>query len=235
MWSSLWKQDENGHDRIDAMSTRLDTEQCVTRRLTNGKSQSKVNNKTESRKTIGRRIKTEINEKQNQSVIKHLLWGGWRGGGGLKRFYACATLAQCSVVSGSETLHNYLRLHWVVLDKFYLYGASPIKLCEPRHDKTNKVTVRPAKTQISLGIRPVWSESSLDAQSLCWFCHVRDWQNQQSDCAPSEDSDQPGHPPSLIRVFAGCTVTLLVLSCRGSCPFFKLCLTTSFQNHLNLH
>ena len=32
------------------------------------------------------------------------------------------------------------------------------------------------------------------------------WQNQQSDCAPSEDSDQPGHPPRLIRVFAvrGC-------------------------------
>ena len=28
------------------------------------------------------------------------------------------------------------------------------------------------------------------------------WQNQQSDCAPSEDSDQSGHPPSLIRDFA---------------------------------
>ena len=26
------------------------------------------------------------------------------------------------------------------------------------------------------------------------------WQNQQSDCAPSEDSDQPGHPPSLISL-----------------------------------
>ena len=26
--------------------------------------------------------------------------------------------------------------------------------------------------------------------------------NQQSDCVPSEDSDQPGHPLSLIRVFA---------------------------------
>ena len=26
------------------------------------------------------------------------------------------------------------------------------------------------------------------------------WQNQQSECAPSKDSDQPGHPPSLIRV-----------------------------------
>ena len=28
------------------------------------------------------------------------------------------------------------------------------------------------------------------------------WQNLQSDCVPSKDSDQPGHPPSLIRVFA---------------------------------
>ena len=28
------------------------------------------------------------------------------------------------------------------------------------------------------------------------------WQNQQNDCVPSEDSDQPVHPPSLIRVFA---------------------------------
>ena len=27
-------------------------------------------------------------------------------------------------------------------------------------------------------------------------------QNQQNNCAPREDSDQPGHPPSLIRVFA---------------------------------
>ena len=29
------------------------------------------------------------------------------------------------------------------------------------------------------------------------------WQNQQNECAPSENSDQPGHSPSLIRVFAG--------------------------------
>ena len=27
------------------------------------------------------------------------------------------------------------------------------------------------------------------------------WQNQQNDCAPNEDSDQPGHLPSLIRAF----------------------------------
>ena len=28
------------------------------------------------------------------------------------------------------------------------------------------------------------------------------WQNQPNECAPSEDSDEPRHPPSLIRVFA---------------------------------
>ena len=48
------------------------------------------------------------------------------------------------------------------------------------------------------------------------------WQKQQSECAPSEDSDQPGHPPSPVRmprliwVFAGRTLTLLVLSWGGS-------------------
>ena len=29
-----------------------------------------------------------------------------------------------------------------------------------------------------------------------------DMTNQQNECAPSEDSDQPWHPPSLISVFA---------------------------------
>ena len=70
---------------------------------------------------------------------------------------------------------------------------------ELRYYKTNKMSVRPAKTQISLGIRPVWSvfsvrmkkawilsyplsaqrrlrsawasRSSLGARSFCWFCH----------------------------------------------------------------
>ena len=38
------------------------------------------------------------------------------------------------------------------------------------------------------------------------------WQNQQNEGAPSEDSDQPGHPPSLIRVFAVRMKKALVLS-----------------------
>ena len=34
------------------------------------------------------------------------------------------------------------------------------------------------------------------------YIGVATWQNQQNECAPSEDSDQPGHPPSLTRIFA---------------------------------
>ena len=43
----------------------------------------------------------------------------------------------------------------------------------------------------------------LQKQLLCqsW---VTSWQNQQIECTSSEGSDQPGHPPSLIRVFAVC-------------------------------
>ena len=79
---------------------------------------------------------------------------------------------------------------------------------EPRHDKTNKVTVRPEKTQISMGIRPVWSESS-----LCAWWVAKDPSFLHAD---SEDSDPTGRMPRLIWVFAGLTDTLLVLWCRGS-------------------
>ena len=61
---------------------------------------------------------------------------------------------------------------------------------EPPHDKTNKMTVRPAKAQISLGIRPVWSEPSLCAQWVAKdpnFLHadsedsLSDWADAQAD------------------------------------------------------
>ena len=47
--------------------------------------------------------------------------------------------------------------------------------------------------------------------SFLFSCTLPGWQNsiwaatrenQQCGCAPSADSDQPGHPPSLIRVYA---------------------------------
>ena len=60
---------------------------------------------------------------------------------------------------------------------------------EPRHDKTNKMSVHPAKTQISLGIGPVWSvfpirmkkawvlSYPLSAQRRLWS----DWADAQAD------------------------------------------------------
>ena len=60
--------------------------------------------------------------------------------------------------------------------------------------KRTQWPVRPAKTQISLGIRPVWSEPSLSA-----------WRKDGSLATPKahgEDSDQTGQMPRLIGVFA---------------------------------
>ena len=81
------------------------------------------------------------------------------------------------------------------------------------------MNVRTAKTQISLGIRPVWSESSLCAQ---WVAKDPSFLH-----ADSEDPDQTGWMPRLIWVFAGRTTTLLVLSCRGS-----IISTSLFTKHL---
>ena len=43
------------------------------------------------------------------------------------------------------------------INAFVLFGkrVRVVNKYEPRHDKTNKMSVRPAKTQISLGIRRV--------------------------------------------------------------------------------
>ena len=55
----------------------------------------------------------------------------------------------------------------------------------------------PSETQISLGIRPVWSESSLSV----W----RKLGSKATRRAHCEDSDQTGRMPRLIWVFAGRT------------------------------
>ena len=79
--------------------------------------------------------------------------------------------------------------------------------------KPTKWHVRPAKTQISLSIRPDWSESSLSA----W----RKLGALATHWAHSEDSDQTGRMPKLIWIFAGRTVILLALSRGGSFILFQ--------------
>ena len=93
-------------------------------------------------------------------------------------------------------LHCSDEIHW----------PCAVTIFEPPHDKTSKMSVRPAKTQINLDIRPVWSESSLCAP---WVAKDPSFLH-----ADSEASDQTGRMPRLIWVFAGRTATLLVLSCR---------------------
>ena len=68
--------------------------------------------------------------------------------------------------------------------------------------------VRPAKTQISLGIRPVWSESSLCAQWVAKgprFLHADSEDTDQTGRMPRLITDQTGRMPRLIWVFAGRT------------------------------
>ena len=79
--------------------------------------------------------------------------------------------------------------------------------------KPTKWSVCPAKTWISQCIHPVWSESSLSAWENLWSLATH-W-------AHSEDYDQTGRMPRLIRVFAGCTchfvnfVMLRLIFCFG--------------------
>ena len=138
------------------------------------------------------------------------VWGCGRRGG---RYLKCRPFKLCSPCVGLWAEggrggrggwrgwrgYNYVRIVSDLLDQSCRN--------ELRHDKTNKVSVPPAKAQISLGIRPIWSESSLSAwrnlRSLAvhWM-HSEDW----SDWAM----------PRLIWVFAGRTLILLVLSSHGS-------------------
>ena len=80
------------------------------------------------------------------------------------------------------------------------HTSGSFTLYELPHDKTDKMTVHPSKTQISLGIHRIWSESSHCPQWVAKdpsFLHTN-----------SEDSDQTGRMPRLTE------------SLRGTCAIF---------------
>ena len=79
-----------------------------------------------------------------------------------------------------------MRSHLVGLDVWFLAG--PFVYFHTSCVRTAKALARCAGSP----------EPSLVAYVL-WAASC---QNKQSDRAPSKDSDQPGHPPSLFRVFA---------------------------------
>ena len=78
-------------------------------------------------------------------------------------------------------------------------------------------------------VLPVFSLTRLPFPLVIWSFRQRrmlgryvtvwatSWQNQQNDCVPSEDSDQPGHPPSLkSQAFLMWTAKTLIRP--GECP-----------------
>ena len=88
--------------------------------------------------------------------------------------------------------------HMLVLCHFVENLCKPF---EPPHDKTRKWAVCPAMTQISFGIRPVWSESSLST----WKKKKKNSGSSATDWTHCEDSDQTGRMSRLIWVFVGRT------------------------------
>ena len=95
----------------------------------------------------------------------------------------------------------------------YVYRPLPIHhLSRSTTKPTNDLCTPEARTQISLGIYPIWSESSLCAFRIAkdpWFLH-----------ADSKDSYQTGWIPMLIWDFAGHTGHFVVLSCSGPFLFY---------------
>ena len=117
-------------------------------------------------------------------------------------------IARKPEVHSKMIYHVRGEMRWSLVSPKTAHNSQTPQNIWARHDKTNNVALRSAKTQVTLGIRPVWLVSSLSA-----------WRNLGSlatHWAHSEDSDQTGWMPRLIWAFAGRTLILLVLSCRGS-------------------
>ena len=96
-------------------------------------------------------------------------------------------------MASSFTLLKSTPILFVVIDDV----LNPSHSRDMKQNKPNKVSVCPAKTQISLGVHPVWTQTSLSA-----------WKNIGSlaiHWAHSECSDKTGRMPRLIWVFAGRT------------------------------
>ena len=100
----------------------------------------------------------------------------------------------CYILQEQNIMFSYLKGHITTLEIFLFVHCftEPYLMIKP-----TKWSVCSAKARVSLGIRPVWSESSLCAQ---WVA-----KDPRFHHADSEDSDQTGRTSRLIWVFAGRT------------------------------
>ena len=119
--------------------------------------------------------------------------------------------------------------------RVYMYlGYLGPSVYEPWHDKTSDMTeptkwlcaqrrlrsaTEPTKWLCAQRrLRSAWASAQSDQSSLSAWRSI--W-SLATHWAHSEDSDQTGRMPRLIWVFAGRTLILLVLSCRGSYVHIK--------------
>ena len=113
--------------------------------------------------------------------------------------WVCAQRRLTSAWASAQSDQFSLCAQWVAKDPMFLHADSEDS------DQTGRMS---RKTQVSLVIRPVWSESSLCAQ---WVA-----KDPRFLLVDNEDSDQIGRMSRLIWVFVGRTHTSLVLWRRGS-------------------
>ena len=77
-------------------------------------------------------------------------------------------------------------------------------------------------------LRSAWASAKSNQSSLSAW---RKLGTLATHWVHSEDSDQTGWMPRMIRVFAGCTLILLVLSCRGSLHY---CMVKPLCSHFRM-
>ena len=93
-----------------------------------------------------------------------------------------------------------LQFFWLSYILYIFFPTITRHIIESLMTKPTKWPVRPAKTQISLGIRRVWTESTIlltVLYSIHFLSHhhqAHNWEphdkTKKMTCAPSEDSDQ---------------------------------------------
>ena len=134
----------------------------------------------------------------------------------------------------------YFERSWLLFQKSYFWknpNAMIAKCCKDTNHrkevhlsrsmtKPTKWHVRPSKTQFSLGIGPVWSESSLSA----W----RKLGSLATNWAHSKDCNQTGPIPRLIWVFTGAQIILLVLSWGDSFSLKTLTRISHYHSSVSL-
>ena len=146
--------------------------------------------------------------------FKTVCWNEMTYGHGFKRD---TEPLKCQIWSWLNGLFLLLRIAAFALKPllFNLYYSHLMEI-------PTKWSLHSAKTQISLGICPVWSESSLSAWRKIGFLAIQ-WVH-------SEDADQTGRMPRLIWVFAGHKGDLFgfvvqrLIYCSSLC--YRLVLTT---------